>query len=65
MVHKIKIENFDHLLIIRWFNGKVTKIKAPSVHRAFSILKKKKELHGKLITWIIYKDNKKIKQGWK
>lgn len=61
----MKPENFEYRLIVRWFNGRVTTVSAPSQDRALTLLMKKKQIHGRLIVWSIWKGNTKIKQGWK
>lgn len=57
-------------LIIRWFNGKISTVSAPSLHRAESILKRKKQIHGRIITFCIWESDAegmttKVRQGWK
>ena len=58
------MQNEDYLLVIRWMNGRISKRSAPSLHRSKTILQELKNKHGKVITWLIYKDGKKVKQGW-
>jgi hypothetical protein len=59
------MKNEEFLVVVRWMNGRISKRSAPSLHRSQRILQELKKKHGRLITWLIYKDGEKIKQGWK
>ena len=56
--------DMPYTLIIRYINGRVRTWSAPSLERAYSILNRKKEIHGRLMTYVIYENGKKVKHGW-